>query len=105
VKRERVFAVNKEANNTPMLPQIQQQVRSFVIENFLFGDTRTGLQNTDLFIEQGIIDLTGVLELVAYLEETYGIKVEDEELIPENLNSIALVSDYVQRKHQQKCAA
>ncbi len=88
-----------------MLSQISQHIRSFVIENFLFGDTKTDLKDTDLFLEQGIIDSTGVLELVSHLEENYGFKVEDEELIPENLNSIAFVSDYVQRKLSSQCAA
>jgi acyl carrier protein len=88
---------------TVMLAQVTQQVRNFVIENFLFGDGK-GLKDTDLFLDQGIIDSTGVLELVAFLEEIYGFKVEDEELIPENLNSVALVSDYVIKKLQTQTA-
>lgn len=80
-----------------MQVQITQLVRKFVVENFLFGDAN-GLKDTDLFLDQGIIDSTGVLELVAFLEETYGFKVADEELIPENLNSIAFVSEYVTKK-------
>lgn len=77
---------------------IEQQIQNFIIENFLFGDASTGLKNSDSFLEGGIIDSTGVLELVSHLEETYGIKVEDEELIPENLDSIANVSSFIQRK-------
>ena len=77
---------------------IEQQIQNFIIENFLFGDASTGLKNSDSFLEGGIIDSTGVLELVSHLEETYGIKVEDEELIPENLDSIANVSGFIQRK-------
>jgi acyl carrier protein len=88
-----------------MYSQIAQQIHDFMLENFLFGDTATPLQATDLFLEQGIIDSTGVLELVAHLEETYHIKVEDEELLPENLNSIAFVTDYILRKLQDQCAA
>jgi acyl carrier protein len=83
-----------------MRPDITQQVRTFIVENFLFGDTSRGLRDTDLFLEQGIIDSTGVLELVAHIEETYNIKVEDEDLIPENLNSISFVTDYILRKLQ-----
>ena len=80
-----------------MLIHIRQQIRNFVIENFLFGDGK-GFSDTDLLLEQGIIDSTGVLEMVTFVEETYGFKVEDDELIPENLNSIAFVSDYVIKK-------
>jgi acyl carrier protein len=82
-----------------MQSEIRLQVRNFVVENFLFGDGNS-LKDTDLFLEEGIIDSTGVLELVAFLEETYGFKVEDEELIPENLNSVAFVADYATKKLQ-----
>jgi acyl carrier protein len=82
----------------PMKHAVEQQIHSFIVENFLFGDTSSGLNPTDSFLEGGIIDSTGVLELVSYLEETYGIKVEDEELIPENLDSIANVSSFILKK-------
>jgi acyl carrier protein len=77
---------------------IAQHIRSFVIENFLFGAPDNGLKDTDSLLDKGIIDSTGVLELVAHLEETYLIKVEDEELIPENLDSIANVAAFITRK-------
>ena len=74
------------------------KIRDFIIENFLFGDSSNGLQDTDSLLEKGIIDSTGVLELVSHLEETYGIKVEDEELIPENLDCIKSISRFIQEK-------
>jgi acyl carrier protein len=58
------------------------------------------LSSDDSLVDQGIIDSTGVLELVTYLEETYGIKVEDEELIPDNLDSINRLVSYLERKLQ-----
>ncbi len=67
--------------------KIHEQVRSYIVDNFLFGDDN-GLQNGTSFLDEGIIDSTGILELVAHLEETFGIHIEDEELIPENLDSI-----------------
>jgi len=76
---------------------IAQQVRSFIVENFLLGQD-TGLKDSDSFLEGGIIDSTGVLQLVAYLEETYGITVEDEEVTPENMDSLNNVSAYLCRK-------
>ena len=81
-----------------MEEQIKQQIVDFITTNFLFGDTQTGLAERDSLLETGVIDSTGVLELVAFIEETYGIKVEDEEIIPENLDSIENVVRYVRGK-------
>ena len=73
------------------------KVREFIIDNFLFGNA-DGLDNDTSFLEEGIIDSTGVLELVTFLEETFSIQVDDEELIPENLDSIDNVSSFLERK-------
>ncbi len=81
-----------------MSQAIEHQIRGFIVESFLFGDTSNGFENSDSLLEKGIIDSTGVLELVSFIEETYGIKVEDEELIPENLDSVVFVSAYITRK-------
>ena len=72
-------------------------IRQFIIENFLFEEDENLKEETS-FLETGIIDSTGILELVAFLEETFGITVEDEELIPENLDSIANVAQYLRKK-------
>ena len=72
-------------------------VKAYIVENFLFGDdTRIGPE-TD-FLENGILDSTGVLELVGFLEEKYGIRVEDDELVPENMNSLEKVTIYISKK-------
>jgi acyl carrier protein len=76
---------------------LRARIRGFVVENFLFGN-EDGLKNETLFLDEGIIDSTGILELVSYLEEEYGISVEDEELIPENLGSINNVVAYLEKK-------
>ena len=73
------------------------EIRNFIIENFLFGNAN-GLKDDTSFLEEGIIDSTGVLELVTFLEETFEIQVDDEELIPENLDSIDNVTAYLERK-------
>ena len=72
-------------------------VRNFIIENFLFEEDENLKEETS-FLENGIIDSTGILELVTFLEETFDITIEDEELIPENLDSIANVVQYIQTK-------
>jgi len=74
-----------------------QEIRTFIVQNFLFGRD-DGLTDGQSFLESGIIDSTGILELVAFLEKTYGISVSDEELIPENLDSIDNISNYLRSK-------
>jgi acyl carrier protein len=78
---------------------IRECVRRFIIEHFLFGQAG-GLQDHVSFLEQGIIDSTGVLELVAFLEQTFGIKVDAEETIPDNLDSVDAICAFVQAKQQ-----
>jgi len=73
------------------------KVREFVVENFLFGDGESLKPDTS-FLEEGIIDSTGILELVMFLEETYGIKIEDDELVPENLDNLRNMAGFLERK-------
>jgi acyl carrier protein len=75
------------------------QIRSFIFENFLFDADEDSLGNDDSFLEQGIIDSTGVLELVDWLEETFSLKVQDEELVPENLDSVNKLSTFIIQKN------
>ena len=82
------------------MPNVEQDLRRFVADNFPFGPVGDELSSDDSLVDQGIIDSTGVLELVTYLEETYGIKVEDEELIPDNLDSINRLVRFLERKLQ-----
>lgn len=73
------------------------KVREFVVENFLFGDGEELKQETS-FTEEGIIDSTGILELVFFLEETFSISVEDDELVPENMDSLQSIAGFIDRK-------
>ena len=73
------------------------EVRSYIVDNFLFGDD-AGLKNDASLLEEGIIDSTGVLELVDYLESAFSISIEDDELIPENLDSIDNIAAFVASK-------
>jgi len=83
---------------------ICEQLRGFVVTNFLFGQDDK-LDNDDSFLEKGIIDSTGILELVSFVEETYGITIEDQELIPENLDSINNLLRFLQTKMPELVAA
>jgi acyl carrier protein len=73
-------------------------LRAFIVDNFLLGATSTPLRDTDSLIERQVVDSTGFLELVGFLEERFGIVVEDEEMIPENLDSLQALAAYVGRK-------
>jgi acyl carrier protein len=79
------------------MSDIREILRTFIIDNFLFGDGN-GLENESSFLDEGIIDSTGILELVAYLEENFNITVEDEELIPEHLDSINNIAAFLKKK-------
>jgi acyl carrier protein len=81
-----------------MTETIAREIKDFVVTNFLFGQQGAGLADDQSFLESGVIDSTGVLELVAFLEQRYGITVADRELLPENLDSVQNVSRFVARK-------
>jgi acyl carrier protein len=74
---------------------VAKAVREFVIESFLLEEDEAILSDDDSFLESGLIDSTGILELIAFLEETWPIEVADEEMIPENLDGINRVARYV----------
>ena len=77
---------------------IDQEIRQFIIDNFLFGEMDAKLSNDDSLLDRGIIDSTGVLELVAFLEDKYVMKVQDDELVPQNLDSVNGLVRFVNRK-------
>ena len=77
--------------------ELKNKIRTFVVDNFLFGNNEN-LEDNSSFLEEGIIDSTGVLELVGFIEEKFAITVKDEELTPENLDSINNVTAYLQTK-------
>jgi len=74
------------------------KIRAFIFDNFLFDAESSGLKNDDSFLDQGIIDSTGVLELVEWLEDECDIEVDDEELIPENLDSVNNLAAFIKKK-------
>jgi len=77
---------------------VEHELRAFLMENFLLGDDLRTLPGDASLIEAGIIDSTGVLELVGFLERTYGLRIADHELVPENLDSIDRVVRFVESK-------
>jgi len=76
---------------------LQQQIRDFVTSNFYVADPKA-LEDRTSLLDQGIIDSTGVLEVIMFIESTFGVTVEDSEMLPENLDSIERIAAFVARK-------
>jgi acyl carrier protein len=79
------------------MDDIKTRVRAYITDNFLFGQD-DDLKDEASLLSRGVLDSTGVLELVMFLEQTFGIGVEDDELVPENLDSLNAIAAYVNRK-------
>ena len=77
---------------------LEVQLRDFIATNFILNQNNNSLQNNDSLLDNGVIDSTGVLELVTYLEERHGVVVEDDEMSPDNLDSIDKLAAFVRRK-------
>jgi acyl carrier protein len=77
----------------------RSRVRTFIVENFLFGEANE-LQDDTSFLEEGIIDSTGVLELIEFIEKDFELTLKDEEIVPENLDSIDSITEFLTRKLQ-----
>lgn len=73
-------------------------LRTFILENYLFTDDQAALNDADSFLGQGVLDSTGIMEVIFFIEEHFGIKVEDEEMVPENLDSINNLLAFVESK-------
>ena len=84
--------------NLVTIEVIREGIKQFIIDSFLFGNDEDFVSNDDSFLEKGIIDSTGVLELIEFLEEKYSLKAEDDELVPDNFDSLNKVSAYVMKK-------
>ena len=78
--------------------ELREQIRSYIIENFLFGDTTPLTGDEISLLDSGIIDSVGVMELVAYLESDHALSIADDELVPENLDSVDNLVNFVTRK-------
>jgi acyl carrier protein len=77
---------------------VEGQIRQYVADNFLFSDDGYQLSDDASFLEEGIVDSTGVLELVMFVEETFSVTVEDEEIVPDNFDSVSRLAAYIRRK-------
>ena len=71
-----------------MANELQQKIQRFILENYLFTDDPAALSPDESLLKQGIVDSTGMMQIIAFIEEELGVPVADEEMIPENLESV-----------------
>jgi acyl carrier protein len=76
----------------------EQKIRSYILENYLFTNDESALDSNDSFLDKGILDSTGILEVIHFLEDEFTIKIKDEEMMPENLDSVSRICQFVTRK-------
>ena len=67
---------------------MENKIRSYILDNFLFTDDQSALLNSDSFLEKGLVDSTGILEIITFIEEEFKLTVDDDEMVPENLDSV-----------------
>ena len=79
-------------------PPVRELIRQFLQDNFVFAELDRTFEDGDSLIAHEIVDSTGFLELVTLLEQTYGITIADEDMVPENLDSIDAIAGFVARK-------
>lgn len=77
---------------------VEQKVRHFILENFMFSNDESALNSEESLLDKGVIDSTGVMELVAFLEDEYKFRINDDELIPENLDSVHNIVAFIDNK-------
>ena len=80
------------------MQDIKSTVRNYILENFIMSGSADQFQDSDSFMDNHIIDSTGFLEVITFLEETFGITVDDDEMIPENLDSLNNIEAYINKK-------
>jgi len=80
------------------MDNVEKSIREFIAKNFVMGQRPEGLSGDESLMEAGVVDSTGVLELTAFLEGAFGLEIKDEELLPENLDTISRIVGFVTRK-------
>jgi acyl carrier protein len=78
--------------------QNESKVREFVLKNYLFTSEQTALKSEDSFMKNGIMDSTGILEMIMFLHDEFGVDVMDDEMVPENLDSVNNVVAFLDKK-------
>ena len=76
----------------------EDKIRGYILDNFLFTDDQSELSNSDSFLEKGLVDSTGILEIISFIEDEFNLKVDDDEMVPENLDSVDSILNFLKSK-------
>lgn len=82
------------------MPEIEEKIRTFLIENFVLSEQLDELGFDESFLENGVVDSTGILELVFFVEDQFGIQIDTSEVLPENFDSVNCLASYIRRKQK-----
>lgn len=82
------------------MPEIEEKIRNFLIENFVLSEQLDELGFDESFLENGVVDSTGILELVFFVEDQFGIQIDTSEVLPENFDSVHCLASYIRRKQK-----
>ena len=77
---------------------VENRIRDYILENYLFTNDQNMLNSSDSFLQKNVLDSTGMLEVIYFLEDEFGIKVQDDEMIPENLDSVNRIVAFLGKK-------
>ena len=83
-----------------MSDDLRQRIQKFILENYLFSTDRSALGFDDSLLGRGIVDSTGMLEIIMFVEEQLGVTVKDEEMIPDNLDSVNRIAAFVESRRK-----
>lgn len=82
---------------------IRESLRHFLLENYLFTDDPSKLNDSDSFLDNGILDSTGILDVILFVEENHHVKVSEDEMVPDNLDSIDALVTFIEKKQAVNC--
>lgn len=80
------------------MKSVEKKIRTFIAETILFSDNGYPHADDTSFLEEGIVDSMGIMELVMFVDESFNIRVEDEELVPDNFDSVSKLAAYIRLK-------
>ena len=83
-----------------MSDSLRERIQKFILENYLFTSDRSALGLDDSLLGRGIVDSTGMLEIIMFIEEQLGVTVKDEDMIPENLDSVSRIAEFVESRRK-----
>lgn len=91
---------NERYDKDSLMNGLRDEIRGFILKNYLFTSDITAIAADDSLMERGIVDSTGMLEIILFIEEHFGVKVKDEEMIPDNLDSVDKIAAFVEERRQ-----